>query len=132
MIRTKLALVLGCLLLAGSARANPAMCPPNCDQVSPLDEVIGRINAGQTFRIRLDFNIGTMVAGQIYTVNYNRFTQGFTMTGYSSSRRAINTATYRGTGLQNAQVSLWGGTFSFDEFGNLYYRGQSLVGVLQL
>lgn len=103
----------------------------NANRSAGIQQIIARLDAGYGVTAYLDYNVGTLAAGQPYNVTYNRYNQTFTTSGWSLSRNAYNTQTYYSNVLYQGAVSLWGAVFYFDDFGNLYYRGQQYAGRLQ-
>jgi hypothetical protein len=89
-------------------------------------ELINFINSGTKFQVVLDYNCGTLVAGETYDVIYAN--GEFIVTGYNSGTKASGTWIYKNADPDLSEISLWGAVFIFDGNGNLYDKNRGLSG----
>jgi hypothetical protein len=79
---------------------------------------ISYIRSGSNFKARLEYNYGTLVAGETYDVVY---TNGeFYVTGYNRGTESIGTWNYKNADPNLNEISLWGAKFKFNDLGILY------------
>jgi hypothetical protein len=89
---------------------------------------ISYIKSGSNFKARLDYNYGTLVAGETYDVIY---TKGeFTVTGYNRGTESIGTWNYKNADPDLYEISLWGAKFKFNDLGILYDSSNTKCGTI--
>ena len=102
------------------------------DPAGGLYHHIARIKQGSPVWLRFHQHIGTLGAGQPYTLTFDLRQSAFTVTGYSATRRTTYTASYVGTRLQAGEIVVWGATFLIDGGGWLYHPASGeIVGQYQ-
>jgi hypothetical protein len=89
-------------------------------------ELIDFVNSGIKFQVVLDYNRGTLVAGETYDVVYAN--GEFYVTGYNSGTKSTGTWNYKNADPNLSELSLWGAVYVFDGNGNIYDKDKGLSG----
>lgn len=93
---------------------------------SQTTELINFINSGTKFQVELNYNRGTLVAGERYDIFY--VNGEFYVTGYNSDTKSIGTWNYKNADPNLSEISLWGAVYIFDGNGNIYDKDKGLSG----
>src|ERR1700722_2887650 len=97
--------------------------------------ILNETRRGADVWIRFDFEAcesnrtGTLICGIPYRAHYERATNRWTVTGPSTSQTANLTDSYTNAPNSAGYISVWGIVGSFDETGNLKFKGVSVGAV---